>query len=125
MSDNKLYFIDSNILIYAVADDDYKRNIANNLLKSNHIVISTQVLNEFCNVILRKNILSYDDLLKAVKSFSKNFTVVNVDSDLIIYALNVKNRYHYSYWDSVMIASALNAGVPILYSEDMHHHHVY
>jgi predicted nucleic acid-binding protein len=45
MSDN--VFVDTNILVYSVADDRRKRDIADNLLLSQDIVVSAQVISEF------------------------------------------------------------------------------
>lgn len=32
---------------------------------------------------------------------------------------NVRSRYNFSFWDSLIVACALAAGASILYSEDM------
>lgn len=36
-------------------------------------------------------------------------------------AINIKRRYRYSFWDSLIIASALENHCTLLYSEDMQH----
>jgi predicted nucleic acid-binding protein len=43
-----------------------------------------------------------------------------VDTNIWVYA-HVKNRYGFSYWDSLVVASALEAGFGILYSDDLQH----
>jgi len=48
-------FLDSNIVLYALSDDDSKRRIANQLLLSEPC-ISTQVVNE-CSHVLRRKLL--------------------------------------------------------------------
>lgn len=118
---NNQCFIDSNILIYAVSNELPKTEMARQVLSNNKIIISTQTLNEFCNVVLRKKILTIEQTSFAVSVFLNDFAVMDTTSDLVMNALNVKAKYHYSYWDSVMIACALNSGVNILYSEDMAH----
>lgn len=50
--------------------------------------------------------------------------MVDLGNDLVIKALNIKNRYQYSYWDSLIIATALKTDVKTLYSEDMSHSQV-
>ena len=40
---------------------------------------------------------------------------------MIRLAHRLKNRYRFSYWDSLVIGSALDAGCTILYSEDLQH----
>ena len=42
------------------------------------------------------------------------------ESGLLI-ASQLRQRYSLSFWDSTIVATALNAGVPVLYSEDMQH----
>lgn len=56
MTAHNRYFMDSNILLYAIGDDLHKQPIAERLLRSPNAIISTQVLNEFCNVVFRKKI---------------------------------------------------------------------
>jgi predicted nucleic acid-binding protein len=38
--------------------------------------------------------------------------------------LLLKEKYHYSWWDSLVLASALENGCQIVYSEDMQHEQV-
>lgn len=118
---DKPLFVDSNILIYAVFDEDEKSRIAQNLLATYPITISVQVLNEFCNVVLKKKILTLDETIKSIAIFNQNFEVLSIDKKLVAEALKIKARLNYSYWDSLIIATALNSGVVTLYSEDMHH----
>ena len=49
------YFMDTNVLLYRYCNQDAgKRKIAARLLSAGNCVISTQVVNEFCNVTRRK-----------------------------------------------------------------------
>lgn len=124
MTAHNRYFMDSNILLYAIGDDLHKQPIAERLLRSLDAIISTQVLNEFCNVVFRKKLMTDDELLSSIKFFQKYFAIIDLDSHLVIDALTIKNRHQYSYWDSLIIATALKSNADILYSEDMHHTHV-
>ena len=119
MTAHNRYFLDSNIVLYSIGDDVFKQEIAKKLLRNPNAVISTQVLNEFCNVVLRKKLMAEDGLFSSIEFFRKYLTILELSSDLVINALNIKNRYQYSYWDSLIIATALKSGVTILYSEDM------
>lgn len=118
---NKKCFFDSNILIYAMSNDYPKNQIAKQLLNNCQVAISTQVVNEFCNVMIKKKYVDFDKLSYIISAFSNDYEILIVDTQLVMNALNIKERYHYSYWDSLMIASALKLGVSILYSEDMAH----
>lgn len=117
-------FVDTNILLHSIGEDEYKQQIAEQLIRSPNVIISAQVLNEFCNVVFKKKLMSHDEVLSSMQFYQKYLTVVDIGSDLIIQALNIKYCHHYSYWDSLIIATALKANATILYSEDMHHNHV-
>ena len=121
MIDHNLYFMDGNILLYSIGEDVHKQTVAEKLIRNPNAVISVQVLNEFCNVIFRKKIMSADELSSSIEFFKKYLLILDLDSQLAIHALNIKNRYHYSYWDSLIIATSLKAKASVLYSEDMHH----
>lgn len=95
--------------------------MAQNLLANHDITISIQVLNEFCNIVLKKKILTLDETIKAINVFSQQFDVLPINKILVADALSLKKRLNYSYWDSLIIATALASGVMTLYSEDMHH----
>ncbi|STZ09650.1 Predicted nucleic-acid-binding protein, contains PIN domain [Moraxella caprae] len=90
MSVNSSYFIDSNILLYSIGDDPYKKQISQSLLKNINVVISTQVLNEFFNVVFKKKLITPDELFLSAQGFSEVFKVMDISSDLVINALNIK-----------------------------------
>lgn len=119
-------FIDSNIIIYAYSVDEPKKLvIARDLLDAHEaIFISTQTINEFINVITRKKLLSKAQTAKIVDELYALFSVETIDQSIIRRALELSEEYRYSYFDSLMIASALEAECSMLYSEDMHHEHV-
>lgn len=121
MTEHNHCFVDTNILLYSIGQDEHKQIIAEKLIRNPNIVISTQVLNEFCNVVFKKKLMSSDELLSSIQFYQKYLTIADISSDLVIQALNIKQRYQYSYWDSLIIATALKSGVSILYSEDMAH----
>jgi predicted nucleic acid-binding protein len=37
------------------------------------------------------------------------------------HSLRIKDKYHYSWWDSLILASALENFCSVLYSEDLQH----
>ncbi|CCI07402.1 PIN domain-containing protein [Microcystis aeruginosa] len=113
-------FIDTNVLIYGYSEDEpNKRQQAIDCVLSAEAWISTQVLNETINVLKRKFSLSYSQIREAVQEISKGFPIVLVSVNTIEIALNLAERYQYSYFDSLILASALEAGCQILYSEDL------
>jgi predicted nucleic acid-binding protein len=115
-------FIDTNIWIYLYSDDK-KSLTASKIVESNfkNVVISTQVLNEFFNVIACKHKIKKKEKAKdIIKDLIENFSVSIVDNDIILKAIDITTELNYSYFDSLMIATALADNCSILYTEDMH-----
>lgn len=115
-------FIDSNIIIYLYSEDEPdKRERCQQLVRTHKSIISTQVINEVSNVLYRKMNLTVSELRAVVDELFRAFTVTVLTQDSIKLALSMLERYGYSYWDSMIIASALEKACSILYSEDMQH----
>lgn len=115
-------FLDSNILIYLYSETETeKAQQALVCAQANNAWISTQVLNEVSNVLRRKRKLPYTDVLRVIQELRNNFFVHTVTPDTIEQALQLGERYGYSYFDSLMLASALEQGCDVLYSEDLQH----
>lgn len=119
-------FIDSNILIYAYSvDEPVKQQHVEKLLNSHEIlVISTQTINEFVNVMTKKKKLTYIQISLVVQELCIIFSLQIVGPEIIQKAIEIAGKHHYSYFDSLIIAAARASDCSILYSEDMHHQHV-
>ena len=114
-------FFDTNILIYLFSDEAFKHKKARNLFALiDNKIISTQVLNEFANVCYKKKLVN-SDISAYINKLSLNFQVSLIYKTTIHDAIKIKEKYRYSYYDSVIIASALQNNCSILYSEDMQH----
>jgi len=117
-------FVDSNVFIYAkIKSQDAEKHIgAQSLLRTldRQIIISIQVLNEFYNTLYR---IGVDDA--TVQSFLKQimqYTLTqSITKSTIELCWEMRNAYHYSYYDSLILASAFESGCTTLYSEDMQH----
>lgn len=115
-------FLDSNVLIYLYSEDEpEKASLALKCAQEPNVWISTQALNEVSNVMYRKQKLAYADILSVVKELQNNFQVTTVTTRTIEQALLLGERYRYSYFDCLMLASSLEQGCARLYSEDMQH----
>ncbi len=111
-------FLDSNVLIYLYsADEPGKRQVAVSLCLS-PAVISSQVLNEVANVLSLKFDLPPDDVLGKIDEIADRTELSIVGFSTIRKALQLKKAYRYSYFDSLMLASALENQCDTLYSED-------
>jgi predicted nucleic acid-binding protein len=83
-------FIDKNLLIYLVKDNTGKAEIvAKTLETSGNIYISTQVINEFCNVAVKKLAISKSEVLFSIDKFTEEFTVNQLFLNTIKIALNM------------------------------------
>lgn len=113
-------FLDSNILLYALGDDELKYAIAQDLL-AGAPTISTQVVNECSHVLRRK--MGWPPVKVAVELMAViGLTrLVEVRLAQIRTAWRLAERYRFSHYDSLIVASALDAGCLTLHSEDLHH----
>jgi predicted nucleic acid-binding protein len=118
-------FLDTNILVYAHSDTEpVKKKIVEAIIeKHEHLVISTQVLNEFINVMHKKRGVPLKALVAAIRELSENFTVVQITVHTIEQALHIASQHNYSYFDSLMLSAALEHNCSTIYTEDMHHAH--
>jgi predicted nucleic acid-binding protein len=116
-------FIDTNIWLYAFieGDDTTKSGIARTLIQQSEPVVSAQVINEVCVNLLRRANFTEDQISQLIESFYEKCRVVELTKSGLLIASQLRQRYSLSFWDSTIVATALNAGVPVLYSEDMQH----
>lgn len=121
---NADFFIDTNVLVYSIDENDLlKQKIAQNLLeklvKDKNAIVSTQSLQEFYNSTTRKGICEKDKAMEFVKYFSNAFPVFNNSVSEIISAIEISIKTQFSFWDSLIIAAAKSAGCKTIYSEDL------
>jgi predicted nucleic acid-binding protein len=117
---DKPVLLDSNVIIYAYSDDDRKKNTSKSLLRT-YPIISTQVINEVINVGFRKLKLSNKEVQELFDLLNRKCDVKIVECSTIERALTIAEIYRYSYFDSLIIASALEHHCRTLYSEDLQH----
>ncbi len=116
-------FLDTNVLIYAAAEDEPQKSpIAQALLRelrsAKQAVISTQVLNEFCSVLLRKYKINPAIVRDHVEMHCR-MEVVTVTPAIIRDAIDIHQTRRINYYDALMVATAKVAGCAVLYTEDM------
>ena len=117
-------FFDSNILIYSIDESEAeKRSMTKNLIedaaKNKTAWISTQSLQEFYNVVTRKLKVSKEDAKLMVKTLSETFPVLQVTPKIILLGIDVSVKTGFSFWDSLVLASAVECSCDVLYSEDL------
>jgi predicted nucleic acid-binding protein len=116
-------FVDTNIWLYAfiTGQDPTKHVQAQQLIQRPGIVVSVQVINEVCVNLLRKANFPELELRKLIASFYAKYQVASVGEQVLIHASDLRDRYSLSYWDSLLVAAAVESSVPILYTEDIQH----
>ncbi|HEY9705325.1 MAG TPA: PIN domain-containing protein [Allocoleopsis sp.] len=124
---NSRYCFDSNIWLYRFLTDPNsdnseeirKYNIAKTITDTDNIIISIQVINEVCAVLLRKAHVSEVKIKQVIQEFYEGCIVIEINYNIIVIASELRTVYNFSFWDSLIVASALFSGANILYSEDM------
>lgn len=111
-------FIDTNIVIYSLGEHSTKAHKAAPLFVDRPS-ISTQVLSETANVTTKRLGLAMPEVRKLIKTLHEICHIELITMATIEAALNVHERYKFSWYDSLIIATALEAGCTTLYSEDM------
>ena len=119
---DKSAFIDTNVLIYLYSgkdeDRDKRRRIHKKMSQYN-CQISTQVLNEFSNTCIKKMNVKVKDVQNLIDQICSYCDLLYIDKDTINKALEIHSRYNYSYYDSLILASALEYGCDCLFTEDL------
>lgn len=126
-----LFFLDTNILVYsfdktAPAKQLMARQLIRRSLHTQYGVISTQVVQEFLNLALRKFSppLSTPEAREYLKStllpLCQHFPSVPFYDQ----ALFVQIETGYSWYDALVITAAIEANCTILFSEDLHHRQI-
>jgi predicted nucleic acid-binding protein len=122
-------FIDTNILVYAGSNavaDQAKRQVARGLLARPDIGFSAQVLQEFYAAAIAKQHLqmTYDEAVAVLQSLAA-FPVWPISRDLVLEAIDAKQRFGISYWDAAIVTAARQMGCQTVYSEDLNAGQVY
>ena len=123
-----LFFLDTNIFVYALlASEPLKKQRALQLveqaLASRQGCVSYQVIQEFANVGTRKfaQRLSTEQCKQFIDAAMLPLNRVASSPELLNAALDLQGETRYSFYDSLVIAAALQAGADVLYTEDLQH----
>jgi predicted nucleic acid-binding protein len=117
MSAAKVFF-DTNVLLYLLSEDDAKADRAEALLAAGG-VISVQVLNEFASVASRKLRLSWPEIHEVLDTVRQLCRVEPLLLATHERGLEISERYGFSIYDALIVASALSAKCEVLLTEDL------
>jgi predicted nucleic acid-binding protein len=113
-------FFDTNVLVYLTSGDPAKADRAEAMIAGGG-GISVQNLNELANVARRKIGMSWQDTHAFLSLLRGLLNVHPVSVETHETGLALTERYQLSIYDSMIAASALQAGCDTLWSEDMQH----
>ncbi len=119
-------FIDTNVFVYLFDETDGRKRskakeIVRTALETRSARISHQVVQETLNVVTRK--LPTPMTAEQAKHFLEYVLMplwqVMPSQTLYHRGLDIQGRFGFSFYDSLIVAAALESGATRLYSEDM------
>jgi predicted nucleic acid-binding protein len=115
-------FLDTNIWVYLYSDSA-KSVVAKKLIEKHfdQVVISTQILTELYNVLVKKKIKSKEEARQVIIELNTNFKTSGISADMVLHAAEIAGTLLFSIYDSLIISTALQNQCTILYTEDLHH----
>ena len=118
-------FFDTNVLVYAFDNGEPEKNtISKQLIHDfggdGNLVLSTQVLQEFYVTLTKvgRSLLTREEAGELVNDFAE-FPLVQVDKNIISWAMKRHQSKAFSFWDALIVEAALQSGCSQLLSEDM------
>ncbi|QDE38253.1 PIN domain-containing protein [Luteibacter pinisoli] len=112
--------LDSGVILQLLSSDRAKRDRVEALLARRPFV-SVQTLNEVANICRNRARMSWEDIdafLAGVRHFCP---IAGLTEHMHDTARRLAGRYQLSIYDATIIATAIDAGATLVWSEDMHH----
>ena len=119
-------FLATNVLVCLFDKTDTAKQrraetLVNDSLANGTGRISSQVVQETLNVLIRRLGFIAEDSRRALEDFLVPLWQVNPTAALYQTAISLRSRYGFPFYDSLTVAAALEAGCIRLYSEDLQH----
>lgn len=122
------FFLDTNVFVYSFDQKASQKSaraceLIRQAVRSRDGIISYQIVQEFLNVALRR----FADPMTAAEAEQylaitlRPLMAVQSSAALYLEALHLSFRYSLSWYDSVVVAAAIEGGARILFSEDFQH----
>ena len=113
--------LDTNILIYVLDNPNtFKFKIAENLL-IDYPMISCQIVSEFINVAKRKLDLPKIEVLNRCNIILNELEIISFSKKALKKSEQLIKKYDFQISDAIIVATALETGCKVLYTEDMQH----
>lgn len=117
-------FVDTNIWLYALVQnpaDTRHQRAADFVFGLDRPKINSQIMRETCHNLIKKAGRSEAELQRFLVDWSTTCEVIHSHVGQHVWASQLREKGAFSYWDSLIVAAALDAGCTTLYSEDMQH----
>jgi len=115
-------FVDTNIIIYLYSQDEpYKKKKAESLFLGSEPLISVQVINETANVCVKKFHLDSTSVGNILDELEQYCKIVPITVNSVRLALQIHEKYRFSYFDSLIAASAYEHHCSVVFTEDLQH----
>lgn len=121
-------FFDTNIFVYQLDPTDKRKHklaeaLVRGAMADESACISYQVVQECLNTVLRKAevALTPERARQYLDLVLLPLMKVGASPALYQRALDVQMRWHFSFYDSLIVAAALSAGCSRLLTEDLQH----
>ncbi|MBN1959778.1 MAG: PIN domain-containing protein [Deltaproteobacteria bacterium] len=124
----QLFFLDTNIFVYTFDNSSPQKkehciDLVQKALTSCNGLISSQVVQEFCNLAMRKFVVPFScsECHMYLDEVLLPLCRVYPSENLYHIAIQLCERYLLSWYDSLIVAAAVQAGCDIIYTEDLQH----
>lgn len=126
MSDR--FFLDTNVFVYSFdhsspAKARHAMQLIRQGVATRKGVVSYQVVQEFLNIALRRfdRPMTLADAEQYLSTIFRPLLAVQSSQALFTEALRLTDKHHLSWYDSLIVAAAIESKCPVLYSEDLQH----
>lgn len=101
------------------SQDMAKHLIAKAITERDDVLVSQQIVAEVCNALLRKSKTTERRIREMIEEYEELYHPFVLKTEQYLRASNLRERYNFSHWDSLLIVAALELGATTFYSEDM------
>jgi predicted nucleic acid-binding protein len=122
------FFLDTNVFVYvfdvaAPAKAKKAARLVRDAVDTGKGIVSFQVIQEFFNVALRRfaHPMSGAEAEQYLITVFRPLLAIHSSPALYVEALRIAGKYHMPWYDSIIVASALEGRCETLYSEDFQH----
>ena len=120
------YLIDTNVLVYAYdASEHLKQERARQLLARLEATrtgrLSTQILGEFYNTLTKKlrPTIPAADAEERVQYYVAHWPILSLTAEVVLGAIRVVRHRQLSYWDALILSTAVVNGIETVLTEDL------